>query len=380
MDPVNRLKILSSQMDFEPAEDHGCPKIDRDKEYSGFVHNAVMPNGKSMPLLKTLLTSACERDCHYCPFRAGRKFRRATLKPDEMAHVFMAFHRAGIVKGLFLSSGLIGGGISTQDRLLDTAQILREKLGYKGYLHLKIMPGAEIDQVEQAMVLGDRVSLNLEAPNDHRLKTLAPHKNFFAELIQPLKWVAKIKQTQFKTNPWRKQWPSVATQFVVGGAGESDSELLSTTEYLYSRIGLKRAYFSPFHPVEDTPLENQPATKLQRESRLYQASFLLRDYGFSMEEMPFDVNGNLPEGTDPKLGWAQVNLAENPVEINQASRNELLHIPGIGPKGAESLLSARRKLPLKNIEDLRRIGINPTRAAPFILLDGRRPSMQLSYL
>ncbi len=380
MDPVDRLKILSSQMDFEPAEDHGCPKIAPDKEYSGFVHNAVMPNGKTMPLLKTLLTSACERDCHYCPFRAGRKFRRATLKPEEMAHVFMAFHRAGIVKGLFLSSGLIGGGIRTQDRLLDTAQILREKLGYKGYLHLKIMPGAEFDQVEQAMLLGDRVSLNLEAPNDHRLKTLAPHKNFSAELIQPLKWVAKIKQTQFKTNPWRKRWPSVATQFVVGGAGESDSELLSTTEYLYSRIGLKRAYFSPFHPVEDTPLENQPATKLQRENRLYQASFLIRDYGFSMEEMPFDVYGNLPEGTDPKLGWAQINLAENPIEINQASKMALLHIPGIGPKGAESLLSVRRKSPLKSLEDLRRIGINPSRAAPFILLDGRRPSTQLSFL
>jgi predicted DNA-binding helix-hairpin-helix protein len=297
-----------------------------------------------------------------------------------MAHVFMAFHRAGIVKGLFLSSGMIGGGMRTQDRLLDTAQILREKLGYKGYLHLKIMPGAEFAQVAQAMVLADRVSLNLEAPNDKRLKTLAPHKNFLSELIQPLEWVAQIRETEFQASPWRKRWPSSATQFVVGGAGESDSELLSTTEYLYSRIGLKRAYYSPFSPVEDTPLENLPATKLQRENRLYQASFLIRDYGFDMEEMPFDANGNLPEGIDPKLGWAQINLTGNPLEINQASKNELLHIPGIGPKGVDSLLSARRKQRLKSSEDLRRIGINPTRAAPFILLDGRRPSTQLSLL
>ena len=380
MDPVNRLKILSSHMDFEPAEDYGCPKLDPAKEYSGFVHNAVMPNGQTIPLLKTLLTSACERDCHYCPFRAGRNFRRATLKPDEMAHIFMAFHRAGIVKGLFLSSGLIGGSIRTQDRLLDTAQILRGKLGYRGYLHLKIMPGAEFDQVEQAMQLADRVSLNLEAPNDHRLRYLAPHKDFSAELVRPLKWVAELRKNRFQTNPWRNRWPSVATQFVVGGAGESDSELLSTTEYLYSMIGLKRAYFSPFKPVENTPLENRSPTKLQRENRLYQASFLIRDYGFSMEEMPFDASGNLPEGIDPKLGWAQVNLAENPLEINQASRTELLHIPGIGPKGAESLLSARRKQHLKSSEDLRRIGINPARAAPFILLNGVRPSTQLSLL
>lgn len=380
MDAINRLKILSSQMDFEPAEDHGCPKMDPGKKYSGFVHNAVMPNGKTMPLLKTLLTSACERDCHYCPFRAGRNFRRATLKPEEMAHVFMAFHRAGIVKGLFLSSGLIGGGLRTQDHLLDTAQILREKLGFKGYLHLKIMPGAEYDQVQQALTLADRVSLNLEAPNQKRLKILAPHKKFSSELIEPLKWVSKIKNSEFRPNRWQKRWPSIATQFVVGGAGESDSELLSTTEYLYSRIGLKRAYYSPFHPVEGTPLENQPATNLQREARLYQASFLIRDYGFVMEEMPFDADGNLPEGVDPKLGWAQMHLVDKPIEINQASKQELLHIPGIGPRGVEALLTERRKSRLRSIEDLRRIGINAIRAAPFILLDGKKPSTQLSFL
>lgn len=377
MEPIDRLKILSSEMDFEPAEDYGCPKIDPAKNYSGFVHNAVMPNGKTIALLKTLLTSACERDCHYCPFRAGRNFQRATLKPDEMAHLFMAFHRAGIVKGLFLSSGLIGGGLRTQDRLLETAHILREKLGFQGYLHLKIMPGAEFAQVEQAMVLADRVSINLEAPNEERLKILAPHKLFSTELIQSLKWVSAIKKAEFRPNRWRSQWPSVATQFVVGGAGESDVELLSTTEHLYKNLGLKRAYYSPFKPVEDTPLENKPATKLMRENRLYQASFLLRDYGFDLEEFPFDQHGNLPEDTDPKLGWAKINLAENPLEINLATRKELLRIPGIGPKGVESLISSRTIASIKSIEDLRRIGINPARAAPFILLEGKRPSAQL---
>lgn len=380
MEPIDRLKILSSQMDFEPAEDHHCPKIDPAKNYSAFVHNAVLPNGKTIPLLKTLLTSACERDCHYCPFRAGRKFRRATLKPEEMAHIFMAFHCAGIVEGLFLSSGLIGGGIRTQDRLLDTAQILREKLGFRGYLHLKIMPGAEFAQVERAMQLADRVSLNLEAPNPNRLKILAPHKKFNEELIQPLEWVTKIKQSEFTPNRWKMHWPSVATQFVVGGAGESDSELLATTEYLYNKMMLKRAYYSPFMPVEDTPLENQPATQLQRENRLYQASFLIRDYGFAMEELPYNAQGNLPEGIDPKLGWAKMNLVDNPIEINQASKNELLHVPGIGPRGVESLLAARKKLQLKSVEDLRKIGINPARAAPYILINGRKPSTQLSLL
>jgi predicted DNA-binding helix-hairpin-helix protein len=379
MEPQERLKILSSDMDFELAEDFNCPKIESKKKYSGFVHDAVMPNGKTIPLLKTLLTSACERDCHYCPFRAGRNFRRTTLKPDEMAQIFMGMHRAGIVEGLFLSSGLIGGGVSTQDRLIDTAYILRKKLGFKGYLHLKIMPGVEIDQVEQAMKLANRVSINLEAPNPKRLNILAPHKEFGDELLQPLKWINGIRSSNPKNTSWNGRWPSVATQFVVGGAGESDVELLSTTEYLYQDLNLRRTYFSPFNPVKDTPLEGQPATKLQRESRLYQASFLIRDYGFSMEELPFNQQGNLQD-SDPKLSWAKLHLTENPVEINQANKEQLLRIPGIGPKGAATLLRERRKNRLRSVEELRNIGINPTRVVPFILLDGHRPSRQLSFL
>ncbi|MGW8144016.1 MAG: radical SAM protein [Anaerolineales bacterium] len=378
MDPQERLKILSSEMDFELAEDHRCPQIESNKKYSGFVHNAVMQNGKTIPLLKTLLTSACERDCHYCPFRAGRNFRRTTLKPIEMAQIFMGMHRAGIVEGLFLSSGLIGGGISTQDRLIDTAEILRKKLGFKGYLHLKIMPGAEIDQVEQAMKLANRVSINLEAPNAKRLRILAPHKAFGEELLQPLKWIEGIRANTSRNVTWNGRWPSVVTQFVVGGAGESDVELLSTTEYLYRELNLRRAYYSPFNPVKDTPLESQPATKLQRESRLYQASFLIRDYGFSMEELPFNQHGNLPEDADPKLSWARLNLIENPIEINKAGKEELLRIPGIGPKGAATLLRERKVNQLRSVEELHRIGINLARAEPFILIDGQRPSHQLS--
>ncbi|MFC1923516.1 radical SAM protein [Chloroflexota bacterium] len=367
-------------MDFEPAEDYGCPKISPSKKYSGFVHNAVMPNGKSIALLKTLLTSACERDCHYCPFRAGRNFRRATLKPAEMAHIFMSMHRAGIVKGLFLSSGLFGGGIHTQDKLIDTAEILRIRLGFKGYLHLKIMPGAERDQVERAMQLANRVSLNLEAPNTKRLHILAPQKLFLDELIKPLKWVEEIRRSKPGSSGWDQRWPSAATQFVVGGAGENDFELLTTTEYLYRELRLKRTYYSPFRPVENTPLENQRPTLLQRENRLYQASFLIRDYGFSLKEIPFNKIGNLPIGTDPKLSWAMTNLRENPVEINQANKRDLLHIPGIGPHGVKAIIAARIHSKIKNLEDLRKIGINTKRAAPYILLNGHRPSQQLVLL
>ena len=376
-----RLRTLSEQMTFEPAEDHspmGIPYLDRTKNCPDavFVHPAILPNGQRIKLLKTLLTTACERDCYYCAFRAGRDLRRATFQPEEFARLFVMLSLKGIAQGVFLSSGMTGGGICTQDKLLDTADIMRHKLGFHGYIHLKIMPGAERSQVERAMQLADRVSINLEAPNNKRLAKLAPHKQFTEELLQPLKWVEEIRRTQPGWKGWNGHWPSSVTQFVAGGAGESDLELLSTTDYLYRQLGLRRAYFSPFSPIPGTPLENQLATPVIREHRLYQASYLLRDYGFDLEELPFEKDGRLPVQIDPKLAWAQKNLSENPIEINQAERYSLMRIPGIGPKGAEAILNARRKVKIRDIIFLRKIGILAERAAPYLLFDGRRASYQ----
>jgi predicted DNA-binding helix-hairpin-helix protein len=350
------------------------------KKSSLGIFQAAMPGGKRAPLLKTLLTSACERDCFYCPFRAGRDYRRATFKPEEMASVFHQMHRGGLVQGLFLSSGIAGGGMRTQDRLLDTAEVLRRKHNFAGYLHLKIMPGAERDQVLRAMQLADRISINLEAPNTERLGRLAPHKAFLEELLKPLQWAEEIRRSQPGHQGWKGRWPSTVTQYVVGGAGENDLEILSTTAYLTRQLRLARTYFSAFSPVPDTPLENLAPENPWREHRLYQASFLFRDYGFDLEDMPFDAGGNLPLGADPKLAWAQANLAETPVEVNRAERRDLLRVPGIGLKGAEAILAARRRGRLRDLGDLQKIGVLAARAAPYVLLDGRRPPLQLALL
>lgn len=381
MDEIVRLKALSEQMSFEPAEDCspvGTPYLDRTDNCpdSVFIHPAVLPNGQKIKLLKTLLTSACERDCYYCPFRAGRDFRRATFQPEEFARLFVMLAQKGIAEGIFLSSGMTGGGIRTQDKLLDTAEIMRYKLSFRGYIHLKIMPGAERAQVEHAMQLADRVSVNLEAPNDNRLAKLAPHKEFTEELLQPLKWVEEIRRTQPGHKGWKGHWPSSVTQFVAGGAGESDLELLTTTSYLYQRLGLRRTYFSPFNPISDTPLENQPPTPVIREHRLYQASFLLRDYGFDIEELPFEKDGRLPVQIDPKLAWAQRNISESPIEINRAEPQLLMRVPGIGVKGAEAILRVRRQNKIRDISVLKKLGILTDRASPFLLLDGQRLSYQ----
>ncbi|HEY73388.1 MAG: hypothetical protein DRJ03_07535 [Chloroflexi bacterium] len=374
MDTLAKFKLLGPPTCFEPAEEVGArqPPARQDDDLAGAIHNAVMPGGKRITLLKTMLTSACERDCAYCPFRQGRDFRRATFSPDELARLFVQLHRKGNAEGLFLSSGLAGGGPRIQDRLIATAQILRQRYEFQGYIHLKIMPGAEREQVLAAMRLADRVSVNLEAPNAERLARLAPHKAFAEELLKRLCWIEEIRREM----PGR--WPSSTTQFVVGAVDESDVELLTTTEYLHRQAGIARAYFSSFSPVTDTPLENQPPSSPLREHRLYQSSFLLRDYDFTVEELPFDPGGNLPLESDPKLAWARRHLAYAPVEVNTAARRDLLRVPGIGPKSVERILRERRRGRLRVLTDLRKLRIVTKRAAPFILLDGRRPAHQLS--
>ena len=340
------------------------------------IYQAAGPGGRRFPLLKAMLTTACERDCLYCAFRAGRNFRRATFKPEEMAHAFADLHHRGLVQGLFLSTGILAGGANTQNKLLDAAEILRLKLGFRGYLHLKIMPGAERGQVERAMRLASRVSINLEAPTPERLARLAPHKDFSAELWAPLRWMEAIR----RSDPDRSRWASSATQFVVGGAGESDLELLTTTTHLYHQAGLTRAFFSAFEPLRDTPLENLPAESPRREHRLYQASYLIRDYGFDLEELPFEPDGRLPLDRDPKLAYAEIRLAHAPVEINRAAPDELRRVPGIGPRGAEKIVAARRVRRLRDVQQLGALGIPFGRAAPYVLMDGRRPPYQLPLL
>jgi predicted DNA-binding helix-hairpin-helix protein len=419
MDTVGKLALVGSHMSLEPAEDadlvarptgwadphtvapcghspadlrravdagalsavtKGAPdpgaSLERKKNSLG-IHQAVMPGGKRTALLKTLLTSACERDCYYCPFRARRNFRRATFKPEEMASVFSQMHRSGVADGLFLSSGIAGGGVRTQDRLIDTVDILRRQHRFQGYVHLKLMPGLDRDQLVRTMQLADRISINLEAPNSIRLEKLAPHKLFFDELLQPLKWADEIRRTQSPHTALKGRWPSVVTQLVVGAVGEDDLEILTTASYVTRQLRLQRVYFSAFSPVSDTPLENAPAENPWREHRLYQASFLLRDYGFDLEDMPFTADGRLPLDTDPKLAWARANLQDTPIELNRADRETLLRVPGIGPQGANAILQARRRGRLTDLDALHTLGVLTKRAAPYVLLNGRRPNHQM---
>ncbi len=361
--------------DGEPREDTGperaaCPRAQE------LPISWVSMGGKRVPILKTLLTSACERDCAYCPFRAGRDSPRTTMRPEQMASAIEQMHRRGAIRGALVSSGIAGGSVATQDRLLATAQILRRR-GFRGYLHLKLMPGAEEAQVLEAMRLADRVSVNLEAPGEPYLHRIAPHKRFQDELLRTLQKAAELRRTLDPRDFGRKRWPSLVTQFVVGAAGERDMDLLGWAGRLLREAGLARVYFSPFRPIVGTPLAGHPPEDPNRTRRLYQAFFLLRDYGFDVGEIPRTPDGNLPPG-DPKALWAERHLAANPVEINTAPRELLLRIPGIGPRRVDALLEARRQGTLRTLRQLRALGIPTDRAAPYILLDGHRPPFQPS--
>lgn len=374
MESILRLQLLGQEMHLEADSELECHPILKDDEIP--ITEAVMPNGQRIKLLKTMITSACERNCYYCPFRAGRDMRRATFTPDELAKTFMQLYYAKAVEGLFLSSGLIGGSIRMQDKIIAAAELLRYKYDYNGYIHGKIMPGAEKDQVEKILGLANRVSVNLEGPNSERLALLAPKKIFIEELITPLKWVKEIRDNKPPLKTWNGRWASSTTQFVVGAVGESDLELISASEMLFKDLDLTRIYYSGFNPVPNTPMENNPPINPWRQHRLYQSSYLLRDYGFSLEEMPFNEAGNLHLETDPKSVWAEANLKHNPVELNQANRELLLRVPGLGTTGVEKIIKARRFRKLSSLNQLKKLGIVTKRMTPFILLNGKRPEYQ----
>jgi predicted DNA-binding helix-hairpin-helix protein len=375
---MTKLAQLGDATIYEPAGDQ--PQQERrhvsyqSHSLEECITHVSTPTGKRK-ILKAMVTTACQMNCHYCPFRAGRShMKRLTFTPDELASGLDTLQQAGKVEGMFLSSGIIKGSVTTQDKIIDTAEIVRNRYHYQGYLHLKVMPGIEYDQLYRLMQLGDRVSVNLEGPTQERLDALAPKKDFQRELLSMLQVAEQIR----RTHPYEKL-ASTVTQFVVGAVGDTDLELLSLSNRLYQEYGLKRAYYSGFSPVIQTPFENLPATDPLREHRLYQASFLLRDYDWKVEDLPFLTDGNMELALDPKRAWAERYLREAPIEIMTARRDQLLRLPGIGPVSADAILQARRKGKLTSVTDLQKLGIRaPQQASPYILLSGRREIAQMS--
>lgn len=392
----DRLALLAGEAQYDLCTTHGRPAPDGDGSPSGLAraerryrHGDVTrhilrisgPRGPTTQL-RVLQTNACAKDCFYCPFRAGRNFRREAFTPDELARLTDGLHRAGRIQALFLSSGVVGHDDHSMAQIVATGEILRRRYRYRGYLHLKMMPGASDAAIEAALGVADRVSVNLEAPTAAHLARLTSTKDLAADLLAPLRRVKRILDARRirRRNPATGRDEPVrvsrSTQFVVGPAGETDRDLLGVTQRLYRELGLSRVYYSAFRPVPDTPLDGQPPEDPRRERRLYQADFLVRDYGWSADELPM-ADDRLDLDADPKLSWARAHREAFPVEVNRADRHELLRVPGIGPAAADAILAARRAARLRSPDQLAKLGV-AGRALPWLTVDGRRAAVQLA--
>ncbi|MCX7795895.1 MAG: radical SAM protein [bacterium] len=367
MDTEEKLLILGKSAQYDLCGNYLCQGAHRIRSgYGQWIYPAVLPDGKEIKLFKVLLSNNCSNNCNYCANRCERDFTRIRFTPQELVKAFISLKEKGLVQGLFLSSAVEYDPKKTMEDMVKAVEILRFNCRFNGYIHLKILPGVTRDYIEQAMKLADRVSVNLEAPSGEKLKKLSIDKDFDRDLIGTIKVIKELVDKGIKPKA------GYTTQFVVGPAGESDRELIYLVDRLYKELGLKRAYFSAFQPIRNTPLEDYPPTTLIREHRLYQADFLLRDYGFSADELVFTREGKLFLPVDPKLAWAMNHPEYFPVEINTADITKLLRIPGIGPKSARRIIEVRKKEKIKDLETLKGLGVVIKRAKDFILINGKR--------
>jgi len=356
--------VLGKVAEFDVC---GYPQVlstHKRSERFSFIYQAVGKDGKCVRLFKVLKTNQCEGNCYYCANRKDRNSPRVSFTPDELADLFMKYYTDGLVEGCFLSSAIYENPDKSQEGLIDTLRILRKKHKYRGYIHTKILPETSKDLIYESAKYSDRISVNLEAPGQDWLSKLSPDKNF-ARLISSLREISNLNAR----NPLKS---GITTQLVVGGTQESDRSIINLAAKLYSEFKPWRVYYSGFIPIKDTPMETNYPCEPLREFRLYQADSLIRKYGFSPDELPFDANGALPTDMDPKLAWAKLHPELFPVEVNGAAFQKLIKVPGIGKISAERIISARKEGKIKTLEALKRFGTVVTRARNFIILDGRQ--------
>lgn len=338
---------------------------------TGICH-AYTPDGRCISLLKVLMTNYCMFDCAYCVNRVSSNVPRARFTVDEIVSLTIAFYKRNYIEGLFLSSGIIRSPDYTMEQLALVAQSLREQHHFRGYIHLKTIPEADPKLIELAGRYADRLSINVELPNASSLSALAPEK----KLPTIRRSMGHLRQTIEERHAARKESRKAprfapagqSTQVIVGADQSKDIDILSMSSSLYAGYKLKRVYYSAFSPIPDAsavlPLKPPP---LVREHRLYQADWLYRYYGFSMEDIGSGLrDGMLDLTIDPKLAWALANRALFPVDINKAPREMLLRVPGLGTKAVDKILSTRRFHSIR-LDDLSRLTASVRKLLPFVM-------------
>ncbi|MDH4238460.1 MAG: radical SAM protein [Phycisphaerae bacterium] len=369
-DTHGKLEILSTDAQYDLACACSCSKDEhRQRSDDGkWIYPVTLPSGGKSTLFKTLISNVCANDCKYCPLRMDMDIRRCSLRAQETAEVFLDYYRQRKVFGLFLSSGVLGSADATMERLNMTARLLRKKYGFRGYIHLKVIPGASDAAIEDAISLASTVSLNIETPGAKNLVKLSNKKEYIKDIIEPIKLISRLTGRGMKYEKVKQ-----TTQFIVGAAGESDTEIVKYMFGLYDRLKMHRVYFSAYQKglgdesITGEQMEPEtPNDVFMREHRLYQVDFLLRKYGFAESDIVFEKNGNLSLTTDPKEAWALGHPGYFPVDANRASKFELLRVPGLGPVTVKRILERRKQARLTRIEDVGKMGSRLQKAGKYL--------------
>lgn len=345
---------------------------------SGICH-AYTPDGRCVSLLKILMTNFCIYDCAYCINRVSSRVERARFTPEEVVTLTLEFYRRNYIEGLFLSSGIIRSPDDTMADMTRIARMLREENRFKGYIHLKTIPEASQELIDEAGLYADRLSVNIELPQDASTRELAPQKK--PEAIRAAMASVRLGREASRDKSHGGKRPArfvpagQSTQMIVGADKASDRDILTTSARLYASYDLKRVYYSAFSPIPDAsaalPLIRPP---LMREHRLYQADWLMRFYGFEVDEIAGTAAGNLDLEIDPKLAWALANREQFPVDVNRAGRELLLRVPGFGTRTVDRILAARRSGTVR-YGDLLRIGALMNTAKPFVTMPDWSPGV-----
>lgn len=373
MDILDKLKILSKDSRYDLACACGTLRDEHRKrgQNGRWLYPVALPQGGYTVLLKTLLSNACVNDCKYCPLRSDTNIQRCTLQPEEVARVFMEYKNRRKVFGLFLSSSVIKNADYTMEKLNTAARILRYKYNFKGYIHLKIIPGASNAAIEDSLSLATAVSLNIETPNKKQYSLLSEKKDYLNDIIRPLRFLSALTSKGMKYSGVK-----CTTQFIVGASAETDSEIVDSMFELYNNLKIKRVYFSAYQKglgSPDIPGErktfNNSVEPFLREHRLYQVDFLLRKYNFNREDIIFDMDGNLRLDKDPKELWCEKHPEYFPVRINSDKKESLLKVPGIGPETASLILKIRKESKIRRLEDIGLKGKRLEKAKKYIIFE-----------
>ena len=343
----------------------------------GICHSFT-EDGRCISLLKILLTNHCIYDCVYCVSRRSNDIKRAAFTVEEIVDLTINFYRRNYIEGLFLSSGVFKDPNTTMERLVRVAKKLRLEERFNGYIHLKTIPGASDELIREAGLYADRLSINLEIPTKEGLKLLAPekdHKQMLSnvEFVKNELAINTIEKQKYKHTP--KFAPAgQTTQMIIGATNETDQKIIHVADYMYQKLALKRVYYSGYVPVlQDSRLPSlQSQVPVVRENRLYQADWLMRYYGFAPNEIVDERQPFLDLEIDPKLAWALRNSHLFPIDINQAPREMLLRIPGVGVRSVQKILMAR-KFQTLSYYDLKKMGVTLSRAKYFITCNGATP-------